>query len=95
MHFPYNDTLIVTMLIGNCRVSKVLVNRGSFVNILYRGAHILYRGALDRMEDSQEAARVLINCQTQSHLYGFDGNEMRSPGTISLPVRADPYIVIT
>ena len=88
MHFPYNDTLIVTMLIGNCRVSKVLVDRGSFVNILYRGA-------LDRMEDSQEAARVLINCQTQSRLYEFDGNETRSLGTISLPVRADPYNVIT
>jgi len=52
--------------------------------------NILYGGALDRMEDSPEAARALINCQTQSHLYWFDENETRSPGTISLPVRADP-----
>jgi len=37
----------------------------------------------------------MINPQTQYHLYGFDGNEMRSPSTISLPVRVDPYNVIT
>jgi len=47
------------------------------------------------MEDSPEVARALINHQTQSHLYGFDGNETCSPGTISLAVRADPYNVIT
>jgi len=28
-------------------------------------------------------------------MYAFDGNEARSPGTISLPVRTDPYNVIT
>jgi len=36
----------------------------------------------------------MINHQTQSHLYGFDGNETHSSGTISLPVRADPYNII-
>ena len=49
MHFLYNDTLIVTMLIGNFWVSKVLVDEGSSTNILYGGA-------LDRMKDSTEAA---------------------------------------
>ena len=28
-------------------------------------------------------------------MYGFDRNETRSPGTISLSVRADPYNIIT
>jgi len=37
----------------------------------------------------------MINPQTQSHLYGFDGNEMRSLGSFSLPVRTEPYNVIT
>ena len=31
--FLHNDALIVTMLIDNCQVSKVLVDRGSSVNI--------------------------------------------------------------
>ena len=58
VHFPHNDALIITMLSGNCRASKILVERGSSVNILYRGA-------LDRMEDTPEAARAMINSQTQ------------------------------
>jgi len=37
----------------------------------------------------------MINPQTQPYLYGFDGNETYSPSIISLPVRADPYNVIT
>jgi len=76
------------MPIGNCRVSKILIDGGS-------SANILYGGALNWMEDSSEAAQVLINRQAQSHLYGFDENETRSPRTISLPVRADPYNIIT
>ena len=88
VHFPHNDALIITMLSGNCRASKILVERGSSVNILYREA-------LDRMEDTPEAARAMINSQTQPHLYGFDENETRSRGIISLPVRADPYNIIT
>jgi len=47
------------------------------------------------MEDTPEVTRAMINHQTQSHLYGFDGNETRSTGTISLPLRADPYNIIT
>jgi len=33
VHFPHNDALIVTVLIGNCRVSKILINEESSVNI--------------------------------------------------------------
>ena len=67
---------------------KILVDGENSVNILYKGA-------LDRMENTPEIARAMIGPQTQSHLYGFDRNETRSSGTISLPVRADPYTVIT
>ena len=49
MHFPHNNAPIITMIIGNCRVSKVLVDGGSFVNILYGDV-------LDWMEDTSEAA---------------------------------------
>jgi len=37
----------------------------------------------------------MINPQTQPHLYGFDENETHSAGRVALPVRADPYNVIT
>ena len=53
------------------------------------------QGALDRMENTPETARAMISPQTQSHLHGFDGNETRSRGTISLLVVWDPYNVIT
>ena len=84
MHFLHNDALIVTLLIGNFRVSKILIDRGSSINILYGGA-------LDMMEDTPEAGWKMINCLTQSHLYGFDENKTCSLGIISLPVHADPY----
>jgi len=45
--FPHIDALVITMHIENCRVSKILVDAGSTVNILYGGA-------LDRMEDTLE-----------------------------------------
>jgi len=37
----------------------------------------------------------MIILKTLSFLYGFDGSEARSPGTVESPVRADPYNVIT
>ena len=80
VHFSQNDALIVTMLISNCRASKILIDGGSSVNILYGGA-------LDKMEDTPKTA---LSPQTQYQLYGFDGNETHSPGTISLLVRANP-----
>ena len=64
----------------------ILVDGESSVNILY--SH-----ALDRMKDTPELARKLIIPQTQSLLYGFDGNEARSPGAVELPVHADPFSV--
>jgi len=74
------------MLIDNCRVPKILVDGESSINILYGGA-------LDMM-DTPKTTRAMISSQTQSHLYGLTGMR-HSPGTISLPVRADPYKVIT
>jgi len=35
VYFPHNDALIVTMIIVNCRVCKVLVDGGNSVNIMY------------------------------------------------------------
>jgi len=49
MHFCHNDALVVTAHIGCYKVSKILVDGGSSVNILY--SH-----ALDRMDDAPELA---------------------------------------
>jgi len=88
VHFPHNDALVVNMHIGCCRASKILVDRGSSVNILY--GH-----AFDRMKDTPELARKMILSQTQSFLYGLGGSEAHSPGTITFSVRADPYSIVT
>ena len=85
MHFLHNDALIITMHIGKYQVSRILVDNGSSINILYGSV-------LDRMEDTPEIARTMIYPQTQSSLYGFD-DETRSHGTIALPVRSDPYVI--
>ena len=47
------------------------------------------------MDDAPDLARKLIIPQTQSLLYGFDGNEARSLSMVQFPVRADPYNVVT
>ena len=53
MHFLHNDVLVVTTQIRRCKVSEILVDGESSVNILY--GH-----ALDRMEDTPELAQKLI-----------------------------------
>jgi len=47
------------------------------------------------MEDTPEITQVMINPQTQFHLYVFDGNEMHSPGMVAFSVHAVPYNFIT
>ena len=75
VHFPYINALVMTIHISCCRVSKILVDGGRSVNILY--SH-----ALDWMEDTPELARKMILLQTQS-LYGFDGSKAHSPGIVT------------
>ena len=86
VHFSHYDALIVTMHIGSCQVSRILVDSGSSI--------ILYGRAVDKIEDTSEIARAICP-QTQSNLYGFDKNETHSPDTIALLVRVDLYNVIT
>jgi len=57
--------------------------------------NILYGNVLDRIEDTPELVRKLINPQTQSLLYSFDGSEARSPDTVEFPVRVDSFNVVT
>jgi len=47
VHLLHNDALIVAMHIDNCRVLRILNDNRTSVNILYRGA-------IDRMENILE-----------------------------------------
>ena len=47
------------------------------------------------MEDTPELTQKIIIPQTQSLLYGFNGSEGRSPGTVEFLIRTDPYNVVT
>jgi len=88
VHVPHNDALFIVIHIGCCRVSKILVNRGSNVNILYR--HALYQ-----MEDTPKLTQKMIIPQTQLILDGFDGSEAQCPDTVEFPIRVNPYNIIT
>jgi hypothetical protein len=87
VRFPHNDALVITIQMGNCKMARVLIDIGSSVNIIYGEA-------LDRMEETPEAARAMVR-PSSTPLYGFDGTEARSSGSVSIPVRADPYNIIT
>jgi len=54
----------------------------------------LHKYTLDQMEDTLELARKIICPQTQSLLYRFDESKPHLPGTITFPVRADPYNIV-
>ena len=69
--FPHNDTLVVTMHIENCRVSKILVDAGSSVNILYGGA-------LDRM-DTLEMARAISTRKPSLICTGLTATRLNRP----------------
>jgi len=58
VHFSHNDDLIIIMLIGNCRVSKILVNGGSSVNVLYGGPRQDGRHSINRPSDDKSSNPV-------------------------------------
>lgn len=72
MFFPHNDALLITIHINNCKVTRVLIDTTSSVNIIYGQT-------LDQMENTPEAARTRIYPQSKS-LYGFDYSQAFSPG---------------
>ena len=53
VHFSHNDVLVVAIHTGCCKVSKLLIDEGSSVNIMYRHT-------LDRMEETPELALKMI-----------------------------------
>ena len=72
--FPHDDPLVITPVIGNSSVKRVLVDNGASVDILFHDAFL-------RMgyDDSQLTP-------SKMPIYGFNGSECNIEGIIQLPV---------
>ncbi|XP_074327652.1 uncharacterized protein LOC141665566 [Apium graveolens] len=74
LKFPQDDPLVITPIIGNCPVMRVLVDNGASVDILFHDTFI-------RMgyNDSQLTP-------SDAPIYGFNHVECKVEGAIQLPV---------
>ncbi|XP_074377526.1 uncharacterized protein LOC141719040 [Apium graveolens] len=74
LKFPQDDPLVITPIIGNCPVMRVLVDNGASVDILFHDTFI-------RMgyNDSQLTP-------SDAPIYGFSHVEFKVEGAIQLPV---------
>ena len=76
---PYDDAIVITLMIANYTRRRVLVDNGSFANILYYLA-------FQQMRVSKE-----LLCPVNVALIGFRGIKVLPVGTISLPVVVGSY----
>ncbi|XP_074375206.1 uncharacterized protein LOC141716962 [Apium graveolens] len=74
VHHPYNDALVITMLIGAMNVHRVFLDNGSSANILYYSTYkkLGFPNSDMYFEDA--------------HVYGFTGEVVRVMGSVRLPV---------
>ncbi|XP_048611648.1 uncharacterized protein LOC106393248 [Brassica napus] len=73
---PHNDSLLIDIRIGECQVTKVLVDTGSSVDLIFRDT--LDKMGID-LRDMKPSSRTLT---------GFNGSSERMIGTIRLSVYA-------
>ncbi|XP_024013349.1 uncharacterized protein LOC112087712 [Eutrema salsugineum] len=73
---PHNDPLVVELRIADCEVSRILVDTGSSVDLIFKET-------LDKMELANHHLKSSVKPLT-----GFDGDMVYSIGTIRLPVYA-------
>ncbi|XP_010490387.1 PREDICTED: uncharacterized protein LOC104768159 [Camelina sativa] len=74
LDLPHNDPLVVELLISESEVTKILIDTGSSVNVIFRNV-------LAQMEIGE--SDVKPECHS---LTGFDGDHIMSVGTIDLPI---------
>ncbi|XP_074346719.1 uncharacterized protein LOC141685524 [Apium graveolens] len=74
LKFPLNDFLVITSIIGNCVVKRVLFDNGASMDILFHDT-ILRMGYNDSLLTPYDA-----------HIYGFNGVELQVKGAIQLPM---------
>ena len=79
VHHPHDDAIIITLLIANYTIRRVLVDNGS-------SADILYYLAFQEMRLRQDLLHPV-----NSPLVGFGGMKVQSVGTVTLPVVVRAY----
>ena len=79
IHHPHDDAIVITLLIADYSTRRVLVDNGSFTDILYYPA-------FQQMNLGQEQLRPV-----HSPLVSFYGMKVQSVSTISLPVVVGAY----
>ena len=78
IQLPHNDPLVITLRIGNYDVQRILVDQGSFANVMYQDLYIkLSLGEADLTSFT-------------SPIYGFSGEPTVLLGKTILPVLASP-----
>ncbi|XP_023872992.1 uncharacterized protein LOC111985568 [Quercus suber] len=78
---PYDDTLVITLRIGDYNVKRVMVDGGSAVEVIYPD---LYRGLGLKPEDLTPYSFPLMR---------FDGKLVIPKGMIRLPIQTGPEVV--
>ena len=79
IHHPHDDVIVITLLIVDYSTRRVLVDNGSFTDILYYPA-------FQQMNLRREQLHPM-----HSPLVGFGGMKVQPVGTISLPVVVGVY----
>nr|XP_023884047.1 uncharacterized protein LOC111996319 [Quercus suber] len=78
---PHDDVLVITLIIGDYNVKRVMVDDGSRAKVMYPD---LYKGLRLRPEDLTPYS---------SHLMSFDRKLVIPKAVIRLPIQTGPKIV--
>ena len=79
VHHPYDDAIVITLLIIDYTTRRVLMDNGS-------SADILYYFAFQQMSLGRDQL-----CLVNSPLVGFGGMKVQPVGTITLPMVVGAY----
>ncbi|XP_024004013.1 uncharacterized protein LOC112081488 [Eutrema salsugineum] len=74
LHKPHNDALVVELLLDDVEVSRILVDTGTSVNIIFKEA-------LDQLDLPSEKIKPFIEPLT-----GFDGERCMTVGMVNIPI---------
>ena len=74
INLPHVEPLVIKLRIGDAVVSRVLVNGGNSLDVIFKNA-------LKRMGVVEELIQPV-----STHIYAFNGTRVKPIGTITLPI---------